>query len=109
MAIHDLLCSRMEHGKKNQCPGFVSVVSGLWWLSSWYNFVPTFTSYNLLKPLSIIRLLPLDPLQEGSSEGGMVGGINNCDLTGIMCRPGSLIMIASGSIDIISQYYVNTL
>ena len=67
------------------------------------------TSYNLLKPLSIIRLLPLDPLQEGSSEGGMVGGINNCDLTGIMCRLGSLIMIASGSIDIISQYYVNTL
>ena len=53
--------------------------------------------------------MPLDPLQEGSEEGGMVGGINNCDLTGIMCRLGSLIMIASGSIDIISQYYVNTL
>ena len=26
----------------------------------------------------------------------MVGGINNCDLTGVMCRPGSLIVIGSG-------------
>ena len=28
---------------------------------------------------------------------GWVGGINNSDLTGIMCRLGSLIMIGSSS------------
>ncbi len=51
----------------------------------------------------------MDPLLEGSKEGGMVGGINNCDLISNNVRFGSLIVIGSGTIDIISQYYVNTL
>ena len=54
----------------------------------------------------------MDPFlgEQGRWNGWLVGGINNSDLTGIMCRLGSLIIvIGSGSIDIISHCYVNTL
>ena len=41
----------------------------------------------------------MDPFlgEQGRWNGWLVGVINNSDLTGIMCRLGSLIMIGSSS------------